>query len=203
MANKPKYYLQKAAEYLLPTRRVQIVALIFAGVFVGLTAYLFYMSKAYSYLSDNPAVCTNCHVMGPYYATWQHSSHKNVATCNDCHVPHTSIFAKYYFKAVDGLRHSYVFTMRKEPQRMQAIAASRAVIYDNCVRCHSQLNREFVKTGMLSKADIKQGNGTACWDCHREVPHSGKTSLSGTPNAIVPYPKTAIPDWLSSQLQKK
>ena len=65
---------------------------------------------------------------------------------NDCHVPHTSIFAKYYFKATNGLRHSYVFTMRNEPQRMQAIPESQVVIYENCVRCHSQLNQEFVKT---------------------------------------------------------
>ncbi|MDO4725786.1 MAG: cytochrome c nitrite reductase small subunit [Porphyromonadaceae bacterium] len=189
--------------YLFPTIQLQMIALIFGGIFVGLTLYLVYASKAYSYLSDNPEVCTNCHVMGPYYATWQHSSHKNVANCNDCHVPHSSIFAKYYFKAIDGLRHSYIFTMRKEPQRIQAIPSSQAVIYENCVRCHSQLNQEFVKTGMLSKSNIKQGNGTACWDCHREVPHAGKTSLSGTPNAILSYPKSAIPDWLNKHLQKK
>lgn len=201
MRGKIKTYLQGLKSALLPTFNLQVLALIIAGVFCGLVAYLVYMSKAYSYLSDNPEVCINCHVMGPYYATWQHSSHKNVATCNDCHVPHTSIFAKYYFKATDGLRHSYVFTMRNEPQRMQAIPESQVVIYENCVRCHSQLNQEFVKTGMLSKADIRHGTDRACWDCHRNVPH-GKTSLSGTPNAIVPYPKTPVPTWLRKQLNK-
>ena len=201
MVSRIKTYFQRFKSAVLPTSNLQVLALIIAGAFCGLLAYLVYMSKAYSYLSDNPEVCINCHVMGPYYATWQHSSHKNVATCNDCHVPHTSIFAKYYFKATDGLRHSYVFTMRNEPQRMQAIPESQVVIYENCVRCHSQLNQEFVKTGMLSKADIRHGTDRACWDCHRNVPH-GKTSLSGTPNAIVPYPKTPVPTWLCKQLNK-
>ena len=73
---------------LLPSYGAQVGAVLLTGVIFGLGAYLVYVSKAYSYLSDDPKVCVNCHVMGPYYATWQHSSHKMVATCNDCHVPH-------------------------------------------------------------------------------------------------------------------
>lgn len=188
---------------LFPTLRMQVIAWALAGSFVGLSAYLVYVSKAYSYLSDSPEVCINCHVMGPYYATWQHSSHANNATCIDCHVPHTSIFAKYLFKAQDGIRHSTVFTMRTEPQRMQAIPEAQAVIYANCVRCHSQLNQEFVRTGHLTAHDIKHGDDRACWDCHREVPHMGKTSLSATPDAIIPYPKSPVPSWLREQLKSK
>ena len=107
-----KVVFERFGRKLLPSFRHKVFALALVGVFVGLGAYLVYMSKAYSYLSDDPRVCINCHVMGPYYATWQHSSHAMRATCNDCHVPHNSIFSKYYFKASDGLRHSYVFTMR-------------------------------------------------------------------------------------------
>lgn len=188
---------------LFPSLRSQILAMVVSGGFVGLSAYLVYISKAYSYLSDDPEVCINCHVMGPYYATWQHSSHASVATCNDCHVPHTSILAKYMFKATDGLRHSTVFTLRGEPQRMQAIPEAQAVIYENCVRCHSQLNQEFVRTGHLTSQDIKHGDDRACWDCHREVPHTGKTSLSSTPDAIIPYPKSPVPTWLQEQLNDR
>lgn len=188
---------------LFPTVRMQAIAWALAGSFVGLSAYLVYVSKAYSYLSDSPEVCINCHVMGPYYATWQHSSHAERATCIDCHVPHTSIFAKYLFKAQDGLRHSAVFTMRTEPQRMQAIPEAQAVIYANCVRCHEQLNQEFVRTGHLTAQEIKHGDDRACWDCHREVPHMGKTSLSATPDAIIPYPKSPVPSWLREQLDQK
>lgn len=196
-------YRNRFIMQFFPTLRSQVLAVAFAGGFVGLCAYLVYVSKAYSYLSDDPEVCINCHVMGPYYATWQHSSHASVATCNDCHVPHTSIFAKYYFKATDGLRHSTVFTLRKEPQRMQAIPEAQAVIYANCVRCHAQLNQEFVQTGHLTSQEVKHGQGRACWDCHRDVPHGGKTSLSATPHAIIPYPKSPVPTWLQEHLSDR
>ncbi len=194
-------HCKRATAKLFPTRGMQAIAWGLAGAFVGLSAYLVYISKAYSYLSDDPEVCINCHVMGPYYATWQHSSHAGNATCTDCHVPHTSLWAKYLFKAQDGLRHSTVFTLRTEPQRMQAIPEAQAVIYENCVRCHSQLNQEFVHAGHLTAQDIKQGDERACWDCHRDVPHMGKTSLSATPDAIIPYPKSPVPTWLKEQIQ--
>lgn len=196
-------YWDRTINRLFPTLKMQVAMLVLAGGFVGLTAYLIYVSKAYSYLNDSPEVCINCHVMGPYYATWQHSSHSGVATCNDCHVPHTSLLAKYMFKASDGLRHSTVFTMRGEPQRMQAIPAAQAVIYENCVRCHGQLNQEFVRTGHLTAQEVKHGDERACWDCHRDVPHMGKTSLSATPDAIIPYPKSPVPSWLKEHLNKK
>lgn len=171
-------------------------AFIIGGAFAGLFLYSFYASRAYSYLSDEPKTCVNCHIMAPYYATWMHSSHGRGTTCNDCHVPHNNIANKYYFKAKDGLRHAAVFTMRKEPQAMQATDASAQVIMDNCIRCHTQLNTEFVKTGRMGFKDVKEMNGKACWDCHREVPHTRSRSLSSTPNARVPLPQSNVPEWL-------
>ena len=86
------------------------------GVTAGMGLFVFHVSRAASYLSDAPETCMNCHVMTTQYVTWQHSSHARVATCNDCHVPHTSLAAQYGFKAKDGLWHATVFTMRWEPQ---------------------------------------------------------------------------------------
>jgi len=65
----------------------QYFAIIMAGIFVGLFTYSFFASRAYSYLSDEPKTCVNCHLMAPYYATWMHGSHGQNTTCNDCHVP--------------------------------------------------------------------------------------------------------------------
>lgn len=177
-------------------------AIIIGGAFVGLFIYTFFASRAYSYLSDDPATCVNCHIMAPYYATWMHSSHGRNTTCNDCHVPHNSIVSKYYFKAKDGSRHSAVFTMRGESEALQAIEASSSVIMDNCIRCHTQLNTEFVKTGRMGFSDVKEMNGMACWDCHRNVPHTRSRSLSSTPNARVPLPKSNVPEWLDKIVNK-
>ncbi|MDH6304763.1 cytochrome c nitrite reductase small subunit [Parabacteroides sp. PF5-5] len=184
---------------LLPTKQWKLLAIVLLGVACGLGAYTVYASRAWSYLSDEPATCVNCHIMAPYYATWSHSSHGRDATCNDCHVPQDNFVNKWFFKGKDGLRHAAVFTMRGEPQVMQAIDESSEVIMNNCIRCHTQLNTEFVKTGQVDYHDVKMGEGKACWDCHREVPHGGKNSLSSTPSALIPYPKTNVPDWLKKK----
>lgn len=111
--------IREIIQTLFPTRTWKLAAIIAGGVLCGLGSYTLYASRAWTYLSDDPATCVNCHIMGPYYATWNHSSHSRNATCNDCHVP-----------------------------------------------------------------------------------HGGTNSLSSTPNALVPYPKSVSPDWLKDMLSK-
>ncbi|MDX9919924.1 MAG: cytochrome c nitrite reductase small subunit [Paludibacter sp.] len=169
----------------------------------GLGTYTIYMSKAHMYLSDDPAACVNCHIMTPYYQTWFHNSHSKWTNCNDCHVPQNSVISKYYFKAMDGLLHSAVFTMRTEPLAIRARNASSNVVMDNCIRCHTQLNNEFVKTGMISFNDAREGKGKACWDCHTSIAHGKESSIASTPNAIVtPLPESPIPEWLKKAMAK-
>ena len=176
---------------------------ILGGLLAGLGAYTVYMSRAHSYLSDEPATCVNCHIMAPYYQSWNHSSHARWATCNDCHVPQNSTVEKYAFKAMDGLYHAAVFTVKGEPQVIRPRDASFEVIMNNCIRCHTQLNTEFVKTGMIAYADVKEGQGKACWDCHTTVPHTKVSNLAASPNALVPLPASPVPDWLKEMMKKK
>lgn len=175
--------------------------IILGGIIVGIGAYIIYMSKAHSYLSDNPATCVNCHIMTPYYQTWFHSSHAIWTNCNDCHVPQDNAFNKYLFKAKDGMLHSAVFTMRTEPLAIRARKESSNVIMKNCIRCHTQLNQEFVNTGMISYTEARDGMGKACWDCHVNVAHGKQSSIALTPNAITtPLPKSPIPAWLKKAM---
>lgn len=184
------------------SNRCVIVLSICAGAILGLAGYIAYASNVTSYLTNDPSACTNCHVMSSYYATWSHSSHATRATCNDCHVPHPSVIAKYYFKAKDGLYHAAVFTAHAEPQVLRPRTASATVIMNNCIRCHTQLNTEFVKTGMVSYVDTLNGNGKACWTCHTQVPHTKVSNLSSTPNAIVPLPGSKL-SGMASWLENK
>ncbi|TLX76059.1 cytochrome c nitrite reductase small subunit [Labilibacter sediminis] len=175
--------------------------LILLAIFVGLFAFIFKVSNAPSYLSDDPKTCVNCHIMAPQYATWQHSSHREWANCNDCHVPHNNVLNKYFFKAKDGLRHATVFTMRAEPQVIFIKEEGAEVVHQNCIRCHEQQITD-------PKLDATVANFTAhtqdrkCWECHREVPHGRVNSLSSTPNARVPLPESPVPDWLKKYTEK-
>ncbi len=186
---------------LLPPPKWRLPVIITTGIFFGLAIYIFKISNAVSYLSDEPETCINCHLMVPQYATYQHSSHREHATCNDCHVPHNNVFNKYYFKAKDGLRHATMFTLRLEPQVIFIKEEGRQVVHDNCVRCHSDLLND---TKMLAKNAYAAHSKTdrECWECHREVPHGRVNSLSSTPFARIPTETAKYPDWLEKGLSK-
>ena len=173
------------------------------GVIVGLVVLFMYLLRMHTYIiGDDPAACINCHIMSPYYATWSHSSHARDVTCNDCHVPNGNMAAHYAFKGLDGMKHVAYFITHSEHQAIQAEAMSDEVIMDNCIRCHKQLNQEFVKTGRIDYMEAQRGEGKACWDCHRNVPHMGKNSLSATPGAeyVEPMPPSPVPGWLHRAL---
>lgn len=130
--------------------------------------------------------------MAPQFATWNHSSHREVATCNDCHVPHNNIFNHYFFKGKDGLRHATIFTLRKEPQVIFIKEAGIEVVQKNCIRCHTHLfdTKEVAVNQKVHQAE------RLCWECHRETPHGRVNSLSSVPNAKVPLPESPVPDWI-------
>ena len=206
--NIEKNHLMKRIDKItsLFSYRQKVGLLVLAGVLVGLGAMFMYLLRAHTYfIGDNPSACVNCHIMTPYYATWSHSSHGRDATCNDCHVPHQNMVMKYGFKAMDGLKHTAYFVAHSERQAIMAETMSAEVIMDNCIRCHTQLNQEFVKTGRIDYMMAKRGEGKACWDCHRNVPHGGMNSLMATPNAeaVTPLPPSPVPQWLQGLLSKK
>ena len=64
------------------------------------------------------------------------------------------------------MKHVAAFLTKSEPQVIQAHEASSQVIMNNCIRCHTQLNTEFVKTGKIDYMLSQVGEGKACWDCH-------------------------------------
>lgn len=192
---------KKIIDFLKPPEHWKVPVILATGVFVGLGFYVFYVSRAHSYLSDDPQTCVNCHIMAPQYATWSHSAHREVATCNDCHVPHDNVLNTYYFKAKDGMRHATIFTMRAEPQVIFIQEEGQHVVQQNCVRCHEQLITD--DKLLAHKPDIHQNiSDRFCWECHRETPHGRVNSLSSVPHARVPVPESPLPDWIK-ELNKK
>lgn len=190
--------MRKVFDFLRPPGGWLVPATLAVGLAGGLAVYLFHVSRASSYLSDKPETCVNCHIMAPQYATWHRSSHREVAHCNDCHVPHNNVLNKYYFKAKDGMRHATIFTLRAEPQVIFIKEAGKKVVQQNCIRCHEQLladNRMEAIDPCFSKSRRER----VCWDCHRELPHGRVNSLSSTPHARVPLPASPVPGWLKGE----
>ncbi len=187
--------IKKLIRIFIPPDQWKVPVIILLGIFVGLGAYVLKLSKAHSYLGDAPETCVNCHVMAPQYATWSHSSHREVANCTECHVPQHNMATKYYFKAMDGLRHSYMFTFRLEPQVIFIKEAGKKAVQDNCIRCHADQVIEH-RTKQLAAGFEHKRTDRSCIECHREVPHGRVNSLSSVPDAQVPVPQSPVPTWM-------
>lgn len=188
--------------WLKPPGRWHLPVIILLGIFTGLALYVLRISNAPSYLSDDPGACINCHVMNPQYASWYHSSHREVAHCNDCHVPHDNFINKYYFKAKDGLRHATIFTLRNEPQVIMILEAGKKVVQQNCIRCHEYLLKDNNILAVMPGYDFHRTE-RECWECHRETPHGRVSSLSAAPHARIPELEDPVPAWLENLISGK
>jgi cytochrome c nitrite reductase small subunit len=133
------------------------------GLVVGLGLYTFVYARGYSYLTNNPAACANCHVMEEYYAGWMKSGHAAVATCNDCHTPHDPI-GKYAIKAANGFRHSLAFTTGRFPENIRIAGYNERVTEGACKACHGELT--------ASMRGTHGGSDVSCVRCHFDVGHS-------------------------------
>ncbi len=185
-------WIQPWMDRLMPPPEWRVPLILVAGMGAGLGLLVIYISNATSYMGDAPATCINCHIMDSAYSGWKKSSHGRFATCNDCHVPHSSLAAKYAFKAMDGMRHSAIFTMYAEPQVMQIRSAGQQVVQENCLRCHGTLLHNVTM-------NWKNEQERKCWECHREVPHGRIHSLAGISGALVPELPHLLPRWVEEK----
>jgi cytochrome c nitrite reductase small subunit len=141
-----------------------VLASLVLGIAAGLGGYTFAYAKGWSYLTDDARACANCHVMNEQYDGWVKSSHRSVAVCNDCHVPHNFV-GKYKTKATNGFWHSYYFTTGGFPEPIRATAKSRSIAEENCHRCHESVVQAMGTPAHAGSRDV------SCIRCHGSVGH--------------------------------
>lgn len=143
----------------------QIILAGLVGMAAGVGLYTFVYAKGYSYMTNNPASCANCHVMNEQYDGWLKSSHRAVATCNDCHTPPGTI-GKYMTKASNGFWHSFYFTTGGFHEPIQIGKRNLEITEQSCMKCHADLTQ-----GINNAHSAKGGEGISCVRCHRSVGH--------------------------------
>jgi cytochrome c nitrite reductase small subunit len=141
-----------------------LVSAAVAGVVLGASLFTAHYAGALSYLSDDPMVCTSCHIMREHFDGWQKASHHAHATCNDCHLPE-GLFAKYWAKAKNGYRHAKAFTLQDFHEPIRIHPENAKILNRNCLRCHQDLVRE------VTAHAGAEGEDLLCVRCHTQVGH--------------------------------
>lgn len=134
------------------------------GIIIGLGIYAFFYAKGYSYMSDDPQACINCHVMRENMDSWIKSTHHHVAKCNDCHLPH-NIVGKYAIKALNGFNHSVAFTLQNFKDPIKIKSHSLNIVKNSCLSCHQAMVQVMEHSGRT------QGEDSNCLRCHQGVGH--------------------------------
>jgi cytochrome c nitrite reductase small subunit len=156
--------VQRAGEAMNTTRALMLAAVLF-GILVGLGGYTFVYAKGYSYLTNDPAACANCHIMRDHFAAWSRSSHRSVAVCNDCHTP-PAFLPKYITKAQNGFWHSFYFTTGGYPDPLRITPRNHDITERACRKCHADL------TATIDPAHVETARGgLSCTKCHNDVGH--------------------------------
>lgn len=152
--------------------RKQVRLAILSGTLIGLPAgvgvFTFGYAKGASYLTDDPQACANCHVMQEHYDAWLTSSHRSVATCNDCHTP-KGLIPKYLAKAEHGFNHSVAFTTNWFHEPIEIKAKDLEVTEKRCRGCHSDITESI--EGHAPQGDPLHGGKISCVRCHGAVGH--------------------------------
>ncbi len=144
--------------------RWALSAAMLVGMAAGLALFTFGYARGYSYLTNDPQACANCHVMAEHYAAWTKASHRPAATCNDCHTPH-DLVGKYATKAQNGFWHSFYFTTGRYPDPLRITRRNHEITEHACRKCHEEIV-EAIEAHTPRKADE-----TSCVRCHRTVGH--------------------------------
>lgn len=146
-------------------QRAGLVLCAVIGMFAGLGGFTFHYAKGTSYLSSDPKVCINCHIMNDQYASWEKSSHRKAARCVDCHLPH-AILPKLIAKGDTGFRHSKAFTFQDFHEPIQITPHDKGIVEENCIRCHQDMTHSMRAFRSQKQKDL------SCIKCHPTVGHS-------------------------------
>jgi cytochrome c nitrite reductase small subunit len=145
--------------------RTLILLAVLVGLLIGIGSYTFVYAKGYSYMTNDPVACANCHVMRDHFQAWTRASHQSVAVCNDCHTP-PGLVPKYITKARNGFWHSFYFTTGRYPDPLRITQRNHEVAELACRKCHAEM------TESIDPAHAGTGrNALQCTKCHSEVGH--------------------------------
>lgn len=151
-------------------RALPLVFAAIAGILTAVGGYTFIYARGYSYLTNDPQACANCHVMENHFRAWTKSSHRAVATCNDCHTP-PELIPKYVTKAINGWNHSVAFTTGWFHEPLRITARNIDVTERACRKCHQAIVDAMEGPALHGSRRPAAAQRLSCIRCHSTVGH--------------------------------
>ena len=151
--------------------RLWVLLAVLVGAALGVGSYALVYAEGLSYMSSDPKVCANCHIMQAQYDSWQKSSHHHVAICNDCHLPH-DFLGKYVAKALNGYNHSKAYTLQNFDEPIVIKPFNARIVQEACLACH----RPLVHEAAMARGTSEE---VQCVHCHVSAGHGERAGLGG------------------------
>ena len=119
-------------------------------------------------VTSRPSFCGSCHIMVPYYQSWRHSTHKNVA-CVECHIaPGVGAEIRKKFEALSMVAKYFTATYGTNPWTEIDDAA--------CLRCHQRrllegkaMLRDILFDHTAHLSEMRRGKTLRCTSCHSQI----------------------------------
>lgn len=141
-----------------------------AALIIGFALLFCFLGRGLK-LTNEPTFCAKCHIIEPFYHSWQDSLHaRQDVECVDCH----------FRPGVTGLIQGKLYAALKLTQftigAYHRPVAAESVTNQNCLCCHENiLTREIALAGGLSfahEAHITEQQAE-CRGCHPAIGHPG------------------------------
>jgi len=146
------------------------------GMVVGLGMVMTYGAME---VSSTPSFCGSCHVMEPYYDSWEISSHAEIA-CVDCHIPPgMTAELRKKFEALSMVARYFTATYGTNPWA--------EVADESCLECHDRRllsdteafgDVRFDHQPHLS--ELRRGKRLQCTSCHSQIVQGSHISVTAT-----------------------
>jgi nitrate/TMAO reductase-like tetraheme cytochrome c subunit len=134
-------------------------------------------------MSSTPQFCGTCHIMKPYYQSWQHSKHNQIA-CVECHIsPGIGAELRKKWEALSMVAKYFTGTYSTNPWAEVDDAA--------CLRCHERRLLEgkevfhnvlFDHTPHLTES--RRGLKLRCTSCHSQIVQGSHIAVTSSTCAL-------------------
>ena len=151
-------------------RRIRQLILRAAAVVCAFLVLIAMLTAAAGWYTSRPEFCRSCHIMEPYYTSWQHSSHKDVS-CIKCHFA-PGVGEKVRGKLL-GLVQLAKYVTRSEGPRPAAEIPDASCLRSGCHETRTMAGRvefygvPFDHQPHLEK--LRRGKKLRCTSCHSQI----------------------------------